>query len=1089
MTSWRLLPLLLLAHVASANEVLYQSATVVDPGQEDGFALSAVQYLGVRFRNYEPWRVEEVGGHVFQATGGDNGLFVAIVPLEDEHDLPDTADLSDALWGTAFSAPDTSTDILVEANVNLEPGWWMLVLGGGGPFGSTGSGGMAEDQLHFGDPDFTRFVAGAWEDSGSAGKRFLLRGFIPCFEDTADTGDVCPEDCFDGQDNDNDELVDCQDRECWFLVECCDADEDGFDRNELLCGFGPDCDDSAITGPSIFPGAADTVNDGIDSNCDGVEVCYADVDGDGHGSGRATLSSSLSCEGVAGVAPLPDDCDDTDPLVFPGSSETPGDAIDGDCDGREICFVDLDGDGFGTTALLTIDGVACDTVPDAAFASGDCDDGDPLVHPGADEVVANQRDEDCDGVDTCWVDLDGDGWGSAMTNLADPGLTCDASALSASRDGDCDDTGEAAFNIYPGAPELAGDGVDQDCDGRDACYIDGDGDGYGSDVVASVSTGSCDDAIGVSPRGDDCDDDDPTVFPDGVDVEGNGIDEDCNGRDRCWQDLDRDGWGGSLSVEGPSLSCDDHPGMASRTGDCKDAGLGAPTIHPTADEVLADGVDQDCDGEDLCWVDADADGFGGEQTIGAGDLVCGDQAPEQVVGGDCDDDDALVWPGAEEVPGDGVDQDCDEVDACYVDRDEDGYGRDDEIADAIGLRCRDHDQLSGRGGDCDDGEASTYPGAWEVAYDAVDQDCDGVDLVDVDGDGHFWDGAGGADCDDDDFLVSPVALEIANLLDDDCDGLVDEGTELGDDDHDGFTERAGDCDDADPAVRPGAPESCDGVDQDCDGVRDEGTRCFDDDGDGWTDDEGDCNDGRADVNPGQVEIDGNGIDDDCDGVIQGDLSDVDGDGFTERGGDCAPRVSSIYPGALEMADDQDNDCDGLVDEGTHRFDDDGDGWSEVGGDCHDADPAVNPGAVEVVNGLDDDCDGRIDELGDNEDRDGDGFTILEGDCDEDDPSVRLLAPELPDGIDNDCDGFIDEGVVDRDGDGWTRERGDCNDDEGWANPEAVEVCDQIDNDCDGVVDEGCFAPVTVAVPTSGCQHGRTGWLGLLGLLGLRRRRT
>jgi hypothetical protein len=64
----------------------------------------------------------------------------------------------------------------------------------------------------------------------------------------------------------------------------------------------------------------------------------------------------------------------------------------------------------------------------------------------------------------------------------------------------------------------------------------------------------------------------------------------------------------------------------------------------------------------------------------------------------------------------------------------------------------------------------------EVPYNGRDEDCDGADLVDVDGDG--WPAArvGGDDCDDDAAAVSPDASEACgNVTDDDCDGITDEG--------------------------------------------------------------------------------------------------------------------------------------------------------------------------------------------------------------------------------------------------------------------------------------------------------------------------
>jgi hypothetical protein len=73
--------------------------------------------------------------------------------------------------------------------------------------------------------------------------------------------------------------------------------------------------------------------------------------------------------------------------------------------------------------------------------------------------------------------------------------------------------------------------------------------------------------------------------------------------------------------------------------------------------------------------------------------------------------------------------------------------------------------------DCDDNDDTVYPGAPEIAYDGIDQDCDGEDLIDVDEDGYDGEQVGGDDCDDEDPSIHPDAKEIPNdAIDQDCDG-------------------------------------------------------------------------------------------------------------------------------------------------------------------------------------------------------------------------------------------------------------------------------------------------------------------------------
>ena len=140
---------------------------------------------------------------------------------------------------------------------------------------------------------------------------------------------------------------------------------------------------------------------------------------------------------------------------------------------------------------------------------------------------------------------------------------------------------------------------------------------------------------------------------------------------------------------------------------------------------------------------------------------------------------------------------------------------------------------------------------------------------DHDGDGHESVVCGGDDCHDTYASAYPGAEEICDGLDTDCDGTVLESES--DADRDAWMICSGDCDDSDPEVYPGADEICDGKDSDCDGTVLE-EELTDKDADGWPLC-ADCDDTNPDVNPGTGEICDNGIDEDCDGLV--DLEDPD----------------------------------------------------------------------------------------------------------------------------------------------------------------------------------------------------------------------
>jgi len=439
------------------------------------------------------------------------------------------------------------------------------------------------------------------------------------------------------------------------------------------------------------------------------------------------------------------------------------------------------------------------------------------------------------------------------------------------------------------------------------------------------------------------------------------------------------------------------------------------------------------------------------------------------VDGDCDDNDDTIFPGAQESC-DGRDDDCDgSVDSpdpingliWYEDVDGDGWG----IADVSVISCLRPVGFAAFPGDCDDANAVVNPGQDEVC-DELDNDCDGR----VDGE-FSVDAVVNYEDDDEDGYGNPDEIEYACLP---LPGMSDNGD---------------DCNDDDPAVHPEASETCDGVDQDCNGIIDDGFDMAvyypDEDGDGHGDIfspiwscavpisfvslAGDCDDANALIHTDMPEF-CDDIDNNCDGFIDEDVEmrwfyeDVDGDGygageasfegcsppvgFSAFDGDCDDDDPDLRPGRLEECNGIDDNCDTVVDEG-HPFydfylDSDADGYGAGlsttaclappdhvldGSDCDDTDATVNPGIyADCEDGRDEDCDGEIDEGPDStfyRDVDGDGYgdvddTLVdcappEGyvwdptDCDDTDATVNPgVREDCGDGLDTDCDGWADD---------------------------------------------------------------------------------